>query len=134
MNSEEVIKETNNNDIKKNTKKKGFYCLSCKKLFTRVDGFKYHMKLKNRTCSARTKINFSNTKPLVKRERTKGCTNHDHIPWITCQENAQEQLLHFKMPNAKKRFLKKTPFMYMQPPTDKDVVFAKKQSSLAMAD
>tara|TARA_R110002012_G_C11596048_1_gene606787 strand:- start:39 stop:1169 length:1131 start_codon:yes stop_codon:yes gene_type:complete len=132
MNIDTEEKKIQSNGIKKITKKNGFYCLSCKKLFPRVDGFKYHMKLKNRTCTAPSQMNLSNTNPLPKRERTKGCTNIDNIPWITCQENAQEQLLHFKIPKAKKRFLKKTPFMYMQPPTDKDVIFAKKKSFLAM--
>jgi len=141
MNSEEVKKQTQNNDLGLINNKAGFYCISCKKYFPRMDGFKYHMKLKKRivksvpddgNTSALVKMNLSNIKP--KRERTKGCSNDDNIPWHTCQENAQEQIDHFKMSNAKKRFLRKTTFMYMKSLTDKDIIFAKKKSYGAIID
>jgi len=125
MNSEKAIKQIENNDLALINNKAGFYCISCKKYFPRMNGFKYHMKLIKQ---ATLKHNSGSRK-----ERTKGCTNDDNIPWITCQENAQEQIDHFKMPNAKKRFLKKEKFMYMKL-TKKDTMMAKKQSSLAMAN
>ena len=125
MNSEKVNKQIENNDLSLINNKAGFYCISCKKHFPRMNGFKYHTKLNARAGEKKVSIN--------KRERTKGCTNIDSIPWITCQDNAQEQIDHFKMSNAKKRFLKKEKFMYMKL-TKKDIILAKKQSSLAMAD
>tara|TARA_R110002126_G_scaffold268498_1_gene412034 strand:+ start:202 stop:1299 length:1098 start_codon:yes stop_codon:yes gene_type:complete len=125
MNSEKVNKQIENNDLSLINNKAGFYCISCKKYFPRMNGFKYHMKLIKQ---ATLKHNSGSRK-----ERTKGCTNIDSIPWITCQDNAQEQIDHFKMSNAKKRFLKKEKFMYMKL-TKKDIILAKKQSSLAMAD
>ena len=125
MNSEKVNKQIENNDLSLINNKAGFYCISCKKHFPRMNGFKYHTKLNARAGEKKVSLN--------KRERTKGCTNIDSIPWITCQDNAQEQIDHFKMSNAKKRFLKKEKFMYMKL-TKKDIILAKKQSSLAMAD
>jgi len=125
MNSEKAINQIENNDLALINNKAGFYCISCKKHFPRMNGFKYHMKLIKKATLKRSSGS--------RKERTKGCTNIDNIPWITCQDNAQEQIDHFKMPNAKKRFLKKEKFMYMKL-TKKDIILAKKQSSLAMGN
>jgi len=107
----------NNKKVEKKiqTTTEGFYCLSCKKYFSRMDGFKYHMKLKNQPISRN-------------RPRTKGCTNINNISWITVQENAKKQIEHFKLPNAVKRKQHKTKYMYMNKLTTEDILKARKSN------